>query len=53
MPDTRRIPSRGDAYRDVMKVAAMAPAFWNPFVKVNAKARMRARAVMASTGCSR
>jgi hypothetical protein len=36
---TKIIPCRGVAEREEMKVAATLLASWNPFVKVNRKAR--------------
>ncbi len=48
MPATSTIPWRGVADREAMKVAAIAAASWNPFVKVNANASMSAATATGS-----
>ncbi|KUG14196.1 hypothetical protein ASZ90_016160 [hydrocarbon metagenome] len=45
---TKMIPCRGVADREAMNVAAMELASWNPFVKVNAKARRITMTAMVS-----
>jgi hypothetical protein len=46
----KRVPCRGVAEREAIKVAATALESWNPFVKVNANAIPIARSAITSTG---